>query len=70
MAQQRQGKFRMQLAIGGYQSECGDKTRWGSEQSAQRAIARLRREYPDAFDSTVRPFRCTQCRRWHGGHWM
>lgn len=68
MAAQRQGKFRWRMAMGGYQSECGEKTRWGDEKHAQWAISRLRREHPDAFDSTVRPFRCSNCRRWHAGH--
>lgn len=70
MAAQRQGKFRWRTVIGGYQSECGEKTRWTTEQSAQWAITRLRREFPDAFDSTVRPFRCSLCKKFHAGHGM
>lgn len=68
MALQRQGKFRTEPARGGYQSECGDKTKWNSERAAQWSITRLRKANPGAFDSTVRPFRCSVCRKWHVGH--
>lgn len=47
---------------------CQGKTRWSGEQAAQRALANLRRENPHAFDSTVRPYRCLVCKRWHLGH--
>lgn len=47
---------------------CLGKARWSSEPSAQRAITRLRRENPDAISSTVRPYRCSHCKRWHVGH--
>lgn len=47
--------------------ECLGKTKWGTEDSAQRAITRLRRDYPDAFSSLVKPYRCSHCRRWHVG---
>lgn len=47
---------------------CLGKTKWSSEQSAQWAVTNLRRENPDAFTSTVRPYRCAKCKRWHLGH--
>lgn len=49
---------------------CLGKTRWYGEEGAQRALTRLRRENPDAFDSTVRPYRCRANGKphWHVGH--
>lgn len=49
---------------------CLGKTRWNSEDAAQRTLTRLRRENPDAFDSTVRPYRCRASGKghWHVGH--
>lgn len=47
---------------------CLGKTRWASREAAQRAVTCLRRENPGAFDSTVRPYRCSNCKRWHLGH--
>jgi hypothetical protein len=47
---------------------CLGKTRWQSEKGAQRTLTDLRRQNPGAFDSTVRPYRCPACKRWHLGH--
>lgn len=50
------------------QTRCWAKTKWGSEESAQRALTNLKRQNPEAFDSTVRPYRCSACKKWHVGH--
>ena len=47
---------------------CVGKTKWQTEYSAQRAITRLRRDNPAEISSTVRPYRCSRCKRWHVGH--
>ena len=47
---------------------CIGKTKWGSQEAAQHAITNLRREHPDVFATTVRPYRCGACKRWHLGH--
>lgn len=49
-------------------SMCRGKTKWASEKNAQRALANLRAQNPGAFDSTVRPYRCPACHKWHLGH--
>jgi len=50
------------------QAKCWSKTKWASERSAQRALTSLRKANPGAFDSLVRPYRCSACKRWHVGH--
>jgi hypothetical protein len=47
---------------------CLGKTKWRDEKAAQRAITRIRAANPHAIDSTVRPYRCSACKKWHVGH--
>ena len=65
-------KFRNRIADPIFDGKvCQGKTRWSTEESAQWAITRLRRDYPEAFDSTVRPYRCSSRKKrghWHLGH--
>jgi hypothetical protein len=44
---------------------CLSKTKWGSFESAQRALASLRKDNPGRFDSTVRPYACRLGKRTH-----
>lgn len=48
---------------------CVGKTKWRTERSAQQAVTSIKRDGGD-MDSTVRPYRCNFCRRWHVGHEM
>lgn len=47
---------------------CQGKTKWRTEKAAQRTLSELKAANPGAFDSTVRPYRCPSCKRWHFGH--
>lgn len=47
---------------------CYSKTKWRTQEAAQHVITNLRREHPDVFATTVRPYRCGNCKRWHLGH--
>ena len=47
---------------------CLGKARWRTEKSAQRALAAMRADGRGEWDSTVRPYRCGRCRRFHLGH--
>ncbi len=48
-------------------SGCVGKARYPSREVAQGALRKLRTVYPGSYQSTVRPYRCPVCRRWHLG---
>lgn len=69
MAEQKMRRMRL-FAPGNAGRACPGKARWRSEESAQRAITSLRRQFPEAISSIVRPYRCRARGKphWHVGH--
>ena len=62
------GKMRDRRDI---RADCLGKARWRSEEAAQRAVTRIRREADgDRMNSRVRPYRCPFGGKshWHIGH--
>lgn len=47
---------------------CAGKGRWKSEDGAQRALTLMRQDGRGSWDHSVRPYRCSHCKRWHLGH--
>lgn len=65
---QKVGKMRRYAPLRDAVSACLGKTKWNTEQAAQWSATRIRRENPDEMGSTVRPYRCSACKKFHIGH--
>lgn len=68
MAVQKAGKMKRCAPRRDAVSACLGKTKWNTQEAAQRAVTRIKREAPEEMSSTVRPYRCSACKKWHLGH--
>lgn len=68
MAAQKVGRMRRYAPLKDAVNACLGKTKWNTEQAAQWSVTRIRADNPAEMASTVRPYRCAVCKRWHIGH--
>lgn len=68
MAAQKMRRMRLYAPSRDAVRACVGKTKWATQDAAQRAVSRIRSENPSEMSSTVRPYRCSTCKRWHVGH--
>lgn len=68
MATQRVGRMRRYAPLKDAVAACLGKTKWNTERAAQWSVTRIRADNPQEVSSTVRPYRCAVCKKFHVGH--